>query len=164
MVPLPVTEFSDCTRFPVSDLIIGMWKDLCFLFDLVLVFAWKGETDEEYIWCIEQTLYFKDGQPLNMILDDGGDLTSLVHTKYPQLLKGKQHIFLLTSRIFEMASLHLHRQLRMNVLSERDTSLIFGSVPKNLKAGLDTLPKNNNSLIWRSDPALPTTPVSPSLC
>lgn len=58
------------------------------MFDLGLVYAWKGETDEEYIWCIEQTLYFKDGQPLNMILDDGGDLTSLVHTKYPQLLKG----------------------------------------------------------------------------
>lgn len=53
-----------------------------------VVFAWKGETDEEYLWCIEQTLYFKDGQPLNMILDDGGDLTNLVHTKYPQLLKG----------------------------------------------------------------------------
>ncbi|XP_009699422.1 PREDICTED: adenosylhomocysteinase B-like, partial [Cariama cristata] len=51
------------------------------------VFAWKGETDEEYLWCIEQTLYFKDGQALNMILDDGGDLTNLVHTKYPQLLK-----------------------------------------------------------------------------
>lgn len=54
----------------------------------VPVYAWKGETDEEYIWCIEQTLYFKDGQPLNMILDDGGDLTNLVHQKYPQLLAG----------------------------------------------------------------------------
>uniref|UniRef100_A0A7N4PT11 Adenosylhomocysteinase n=1 Tax=Sarcophilus harrisii TaxID=9305 RepID=A0A7N4PT11_SARHA len=52
------------------------------------VYAWKGETDEEYLWCIEQTLYFKDGQPLNMILDDGGDLTNLVHNKYPELLKG----------------------------------------------------------------------------
>uniref|UniRef100_A0A5F4WKH2 Adenosylhomocysteinase n=1 Tax=Callithrix jacchus TaxID=9483 RepID=A0A5F4WKH2_CALJA len=51
------------------------------------VYAWKGETDEEYLWCIEQTLYFKDG-PLNMILDDGGDLTNLIHTKYPQLLPG----------------------------------------------------------------------------
>ncbi|KAH0509265.1 Adenosylhomocysteinase [Microtus ochrogaster] len=51
------------------------------------VFAWKGETDEEYLWCIEQTLHFKDG-PLNMILDDGGDLTNLIHTKYPQLLSG----------------------------------------------------------------------------
>jgi adenosylhomocysteinase len=53
----------------------------------VPVYAWKGETDEEYLWCIEQTLVFPDGQPLNMILDDGGDLTNLVHTKYPQYLK-----------------------------------------------------------------------------
>ena len=54
----------------------------------VPVYAWKGETDEEYMWCIEQTLIFKDGQPLNMILDDGGDLTALVHEKYPQYLPG----------------------------------------------------------------------------
>merc|ERR1712156_761856 len=54
----------------------------------VPVYAWKGETDEEYIWCIDQTIYFADGQPLNMILDDGGDLTNLVHEKYPKLLEG----------------------------------------------------------------------------
>lgn len=53
----------------------------------VPVYAWKGETDEEYIWCIEQTLVFSEGRPLNMILDDGGDLTNLVHEKYPQYLK-----------------------------------------------------------------------------
>uniref|UniRef100_A0A1D1ZHY2 Adenosylhomocysteinase n=1 Tax=Anthurium amnicola TaxID=1678845 RepID=A0A1D1ZHY2_9ARAE len=54
----------------------------------VPVFAWKGETEEEYTWCIEQTLSaFKDGKALNMILDDGGDLTSLVHDKHPELLK-----------------------------------------------------------------------------
>merc|ERR1712142_817838 len=47
----------------------------------VPVYAWKGETDEEYLWCIEQTLIFADGQPLNMILDDGGDLTNMVHQK-----------------------------------------------------------------------------------
>src|SRR5476649_2287262 len=52
------------------------------------VFAWKGESLEEYDWCIEQTIFWPDGQPLNMILDDGGDLTVLVHQKYPQLLKG----------------------------------------------------------------------------
>jgi adenosylhomocysteinase len=52
------------------------------------VFAWKGETLEEYDWCIEQTIFWPDGQPLNMILDDGGDLTALVHQKYPHLLKG----------------------------------------------------------------------------
>lgn len=52
------------------------------------MYAWKGETDEEYIWCIEQTLVFSDGKPLNMILDDGGDLTNIVHEKYPQYMKG----------------------------------------------------------------------------
>jgi adenosylhomocysteinase len=51
------------------------------------VFAWKGETIEEYDWCIEQTIFWPDGQPLNMILDDGGDLTAIVHQKYPHLLK-----------------------------------------------------------------------------
>merc|ERR1712076_212240 len=54
----------------------------------VPVYAWKGETDEEYVWCIEQTVVFPDGQPLNMILDDGGDLTNLIHEKYPQYLEG----------------------------------------------------------------------------
>ena len=53
----------------------------------VPVYAWKGETDEEYVWCIEQTLIFPDGKPLNMILDDGGDLTNLVHEKFPQYIK-----------------------------------------------------------------------------
>ncbi|MBD9482963.1 adenosylhomocysteinase [Pseudomonas sp. PDM14] len=51
------------------------------------VFAWKGETEEEYEWCIEQTI-LKDGQPwdANMILDDGGDLTQIIHEKYPAML------------------------------------------------------------------------------
>ena len=52
------------------------------------VFAWKGETDEEYEWCIEQTLIFPDGQPLNLILDDGGDLTAIIHQRHPELLEG----------------------------------------------------------------------------
>lgn len=51
----------------------------------VPVFAWKGETEEEYDWCIEQTLKFGD-KPLNLMLDDGGDLTQIVFTKYPQFL------------------------------------------------------------------------------
>jgi len=54
----------------------------------VPVFAWKGETEEEYNWCLDQQLFaFKDGKKLNLILDDGGDLTSLVHSKYPEMLK-----------------------------------------------------------------------------
>jgi adenosylhomocysteinase len=53
------------------------------------VYAWKGMTTEEFDWCIEQTLFaFKDGQPLNMILDDGGDLTNMVLDKYPELVPG----------------------------------------------------------------------------
>ena len=51
------------------------------------VFAWKGETLEEYDWCIEQTIKWPDGGELNMILDDGGDLTNLIHDKYPEMLK-----------------------------------------------------------------------------
>ena len=58
------------------------------------IFAWEGESEEEFDWCIEQTVFFpaKDGdgepKPLNMILDDGGDLTKLIHDDYPELLEG----------------------------------------------------------------------------
>jgi adenosylhomocysteinase len=52
----------------------------------VPVFAWKGETLEEYDWCVEQTINWPDGKGPNMILDDGGDLTVMVHDKYPQYL------------------------------------------------------------------------------
>ncbi len=54
----------------------------------VPVYAWKGMSEEEFDWCIEQTLFFPDGQPLNMILDDGGDLTNMVLDKYPELVDG----------------------------------------------------------------------------
>ncbi|MBT1685711.1 adenosylhomocysteinase [Dawidia soli] len=53
------------------------------------VYAWKGMNEKEFDWCIEQTLYaFQDGKPLNMILDDGGDLTNMVLDRYPQLVTG----------------------------------------------------------------------------
>ncbi len=52
----------------------------------VPVFAWKGESEEEYWWCTEQTLKFEGGKGPNLLLDDGGDLTGLVHTKHPELL------------------------------------------------------------------------------
>ena len=51
------------------------------------VFAWKGETEEEYDWCIEQTLTWPDGSGPNLLLDDGGDLTWMVHEKHPELLE-----------------------------------------------------------------------------
>jgi adenosylhomocysteinase len=55
----------------------------------VAVYAWKGLNEEEFDWCIEQTLFFgEDNQPLNMILDDGGDLTNMVLDRYPELVKG----------------------------------------------------------------------------
>ncbi|KAH9835141.1 putative adenosylhomocysteinase [Rhodofomes roseus] len=75
----------------------------------VPVFAWKGETEEEYLWCIDQTLCaFPDGKPLNMILDDGGDLTSLVHDKYPQYLAGIRGL----SEETTTGVHHLYRKMR----------------------------------------------------
>lgn len=53
------------------------------------VYAWKGMNEEEFDWCIEQTLFaFEEGKPLNMILDDGGDLTNMVFDRYPELVSG----------------------------------------------------------------------------
>lgn len=83
---------------------------------LCVVYAWKGETDEEYVWCIEQTLYFKDDEPLNMILDDGGDLTNMVHQKYPKLLAGQfntQVYFPLCSRV----EAGFRRRLQISVIT-----------------------------------------------
>ena len=55
----------------------------------ISVYAWKGLIDEEFDWCIEQTLFFgEDRKPLNMILDDGGDLTNMVLDRYPELASG----------------------------------------------------------------------------
>ena len=53
----------------------------------IAVFAWKGETEEEYLWCMQQTLHGPDGWQPNMLLDDGGDITALVHERYPALLQ-----------------------------------------------------------------------------
>ena len=53
----------------------------------ISVFAWKGETEEEYLWCIDQTIIGDPSWKPNMILDDGGDLTSIMHEKYPEMLK-----------------------------------------------------------------------------
>ncbi|MCJ1373217.1 S-adenosyl-L-homocysteine hydrolase [Loxospora ochrophaea] len=77
------------------------------------VFAWKGETEEEYEWCLEQQLKaFKDGQTLNLILDDGGDLTALVHKKYPEMLKGCYGV----SEETTTGVHHLYRMLKGNGL------------------------------------------------
>ncbi len=71
------------------------------------VFAWKGMTEEEFWWCIEQTIEGPDGWRPNMILDDGGDLTALMHDKYPELLKDVKGLSEETTtgvhRLYEMA-------------------------------------------------------------
>jgi adenosylhomocysteinase len=70
------------------------------------VFAWKGETEEEFLWCIEQTIFGPNGWRPNMILDDGGDLTQIMHDKYPELLKDVKGISEETTtgvhRLYEM--------------------------------------------------------------
>lgn len=73
----------------------------------VPVFAWKGETEEEYEWCLEQTI-LKNGEPwdANMILDDGGDLTQVLHDKYPQVLEN-------VHGITEETTTGVHRLLEM---------------------------------------------------
>ncbi|KAI8906427.1 Adenosylhomocysteinase [Gorgonomyces haynaldii] len=79
----------------------------------VPVFAWKGETDEEYTWCLHQQIYaFKDGKPLNMILDDGGDLTALVHEKYADLLPGIKGV----SEETTTGVHHLYKMMKENKL------------------------------------------------
>ena len=79
----------------------------------VPVFAWKGETEEEYNWCLEQQLLaFKDGKKLNLILDDGGDLTALVHSKYPEMLKDCYGV----SEETTTGVHHLYRMMKENKL------------------------------------------------
>jgi len=71
------------------------------------VFAWKGETEEEYWWCVEQTIMGPDGWRPNMLLDDGGDLTLVMHQKHPELLKDVKGVTEETTtgvhRLYEMA-------------------------------------------------------------
>ncbi|MGE8722998.1 adenosylhomocysteinase [Leptospira terpstrae] len=76
------------------------------------VFAWKGETEEEYWWCIEQTLFFDGGKGPNMILDDGHDLTHYIHEKYPQLLSDIKGV----SEETTTGVIALHKKLKAGTL------------------------------------------------
>jgi adenosylhomocysteinase len=86
----------------------------------VPVFAWKGETEEEYWWCVEQTI-LKDGTPwnANLLLDDGGDLTQLIHDKYPQMLESIHGISEETTtgvhRLYEMMKANTLKVPAINV-------------------------------------------------
>ena len=83
------------------------------------VFAWKGETEEEYNWCIEKTLSGSDAWAPNLILDDGGDLTKIVHEKYPGLLKNIRGLSEETTtgvlRLYEMEKNNTLRVPAINV-------------------------------------------------
>ncbi|SFK73661.1 adenosylhomocysteinase [Methylophaga sulfidovorans] len=75
-------RWSSCNIFSTQDHAAAAIAD-----QDIPVFAWKGETEEEAVWCIEQTIMGPDNWRPNMILDDGGDLTQIMHDKYPELLK-----------------------------------------------------------------------------
>ncbi len=75
-------RWSSCNIFSTQDQAAAAMAD-----QGIPVFAWKGETEEEAIWCIKQTIFGPDNWRPNMILDDGGDLTQIMHDEYPELLK-----------------------------------------------------------------------------
>ncbi len=86
------------------------------------VYAWKGETTEEFDWCIEQTLFFPDGQPLNLILDDGGDLTAMVHQKYPELLAGIRGLSEeTTTGVHRLYQMHERGELKVPAINVNDS-------------------------------------------
>ena len=88
----------------------------------VPVSAWKGMSNEEFDWCIEQTLNFPSGQPLNMILDDGGDLTAMVHQKYPELLGGIRGLSEeTTTGVLRLYQMHARGELRMPAINVNDS-------------------------------------------
>ena len=86
------------------------------------VFAWKGETEKEYEWCIEQTIHGPADWHPNMILDDGGDLTKIMHERYPDLLKNVRGISAETTtgvhRLYEM---HQKKLLKVPVFNVNDS-------------------------------------------
>ncbi len=87
----------------------------------VPVFAWKGETEEQYWWCVEKTVHGPDGWTPNLLLDDGGDLTQIIHEKYPQLLQSIKGVSEETTtgvaRLYEMAK---NGQLKMPAINVND--------------------------------------------
>jgi adenosylhomocysteinase len=88
----------------------------------VPVYAWKGMREQEFDWCIEQTLHFPDGQPLNMILDDGGDLTAMVHQKFPELLEGIRGLTEeTTTGVHRLYQMHRKGTLRVPAINVNDS-------------------------------------------
>ena len=95
-------RWSSCNIFSTQDHAAAAVAD-----QDIPVFAWKGETEEEFWWCIEQTLEGPDGWKPNLILDDGGDVTQIIHDKYPEMLEDIKGLSEETTtgvhRLYEMA-------------------------------------------------------------
>jgi adenosylhomocysteinase len=86
------------------------------------VYAWKGMTEEEFDWCIEQTITFPDGQPLNLILDDGGDLTAMVHQRYAELLAGINGLSEeTTTGVHRLYQMHANGDLKIPAINVNDS-------------------------------------------
>ncbi len=86
------------------------------------VYAWKGMSEQEFDWCIEQTLFFPSGEPLNMILDDGGDLTAMVHNKYPELLSNIRGLSEeTTTGVHRLYQMHERGELKVPAINVNDS-------------------------------------------
>ena len=86
------------------------------------VFAWKGETDEEFWWCIEQTIRGPNDWEPNMILDDGGDLTKILHEKYPKLLKNVKGLSEeTTTGVLRLVEMEKNRELLVPAINVNDS-------------------------------------------
>ncbi len=110
-------QWSSCNKFSTQD-----HAAAAIAATGVPVYAWKGETDAEYDWCIEQTLHFEDGKPLDMILDDGGDLTAIVHQKYPELLKGIRGLSEeTTTGVHRLYQMHERGELKVPAINVNDS-------------------------------------------
>ncbi len=111
-------QWSSCNKFSTQDHAAAAMAARG-----VPVYAWKGETDEEYEWCIEQTIFFPDGQPLNLIIDDGGDLTAMVHSpKYRHLLPGIRGISEeTTTGVRRLYQMHARGELGVPAINVNDS-------------------------------------------
>lgn len=88
----------------------------------VPVYAWKGMNEEEFNWCIERTLSFPDGKPLNLILDDGGDLTAMVHDDFPELLSNIRGLSEeTTTGVHRLYQMHQQGNLKVPAINVNDS-------------------------------------------
>jgi adenosylhomocysteinase len=114
------------------------------------VFAWKGETEEEYWWCVEQTIHGPTGWTPNLLLDDGGDLTIIVHEKYPEVLKNIKGVSEETTtgvhRLYEMAKAGTLKMPAINV-NDSVTKSKFDNLYGSRESLLDSIKRATDVMI-----------------